>query len=89
MEGLLAQARYLVSPYEGEWTIVLDGERYGPYPSQSEALQAAIAAAQGSGELGYDAEVLIEGQNGEFFPEWSYASGPAADSVLQVRLPES
>jgi len=40
------RARYLVVRHQNEWVIKFEGEEFGPYKSQGEAMLFAIDAAQ-------------------------------------------
>lgn len=72
-EGVMPQSRYFViRDTDEQWTIRFEGEQFGPYRSQSEAMLFAIEAAQKLGERGAPAEVCLMGLNGHFRPEWAY-----------------
>ncbi len=68
----MANAQYMVVLRQGDWSISFNGQQYGPYKSQKEAIRAAITAAQGSGTKGAEAEVLLQGTNNKFTTEWTY-----------------
>ena len=53
-----AQTRYLVARREDGWVITFNGEEYGPYKSEREALLFAIDAAQKFGEQAGAAQVV-------------------------------
>jgi hypothetical protein len=63
-------ARYFIVQDRDDWLIRFDGEDFGPYKSQNEALIFAIDAAQKLGAYGENAEVCLMGENGRFWPEW-------------------
>jgi len=65
--------RYLVVRQENVWFIKFDGEEYGPYNSEREALLFAIDAAHNLGEQGEEAQVLLIDESGEAHPAWTYA----------------
>ncbi len=68
--------RYLVVR-EGEvWFIKFDGEEYGPYKSEREAMLFAIDAAQKLGAQGEPTEVLLVDEAGEPQPTWIYGQDP-------------
>jgi hypothetical protein len=49
------------------------GYRYsGPYPTEAEALQAAIDFAERDGQAGREAQVLVQGEDRLFRPAWTY-----------------
>jgi hypothetical protein len=72
----MARAHYYVVLHEGEWKIKLDGTHYGPYKTQREAIQAAVATANKAGAQGHDAQVLVQGENHQFRTEWTYGHDP-------------
>jgi hypothetical protein len=53
------------------WFIKFDGEEYGPYKSEREALLFAIDAAHKLGEQGEEAQVLLLDEAGETHPAWT------------------
>ena len=55
-EGL--RTRYFVVRQEDVWFIKFDGEEYGPYQTEREAMLFAIDAANKLGEQGEDTQVL-------------------------------
>ena len=67
---------YLVVRYQDEWVIKFEGEEFGPYKSQSEAMLFAIDAAQKLGEQDDPTEVLVMGEAGEAKPAWTYGQPP-------------
>ena len=56
---------YLVVRQEDVWFIKFDGEEYGPYQSEREAMLFAIDAAHKLGEQGEETQVLQMDENGE------------------------
>jgi len=75
-EAHLARAQYVVVLHQNEWKISHNGAHHGPYRSQGEAIIFAVDAAQKSGKSGYDAQVLVQGQNNRFRTEWTYGNDP-------------
>ncbi len=65
------RTRYLVVRQEDVWFIKFDGEEYGPYQSEREAMLFAIEAAHKLGEQGEDTQVLQVQENGEARPVWT------------------
>ena len=53
-----AHTRYLVVRQEECWFITFNGEEFGPYRSEREAMLFAIDAAQKLGEQGEDTQVF-------------------------------
>ena len=64
--------RYLVVRQENVWLIKFDGEEYGPYQTEREAMLFAIDAAHKLGEQGEDTQVLHVQENGEARPVWTH-----------------
>ena len=57
----MAAEQYFVVLDNSEWKIGFKDKHYGPYNSEGEAVEAAIDAAYAMGEIGIDAQVLIQG----------------------------
>jgi hypothetical protein len=68
--------RYLVVGHEDVWVIKFDGEEYGPYQTEREAMLFAIDAAQKLGEQGQQTQVIRVDVNGEALPVWTFGSDP-------------
>jgi hypothetical protein len=66
------RTRYLVVRQEDVWFIKFDGEEFGPYLSEREAMLFAIDAAHKLGEQGEDSQVLRLEENGELKPVWTH-----------------
>ncbi|MBV8686248.1 MAG: DUF2188 domain-containing protein [Alphaproteobacteria bacterium] len=69
----MARVQYFVVSDAGQWAIVLNHKRYGPYASQASAIRAAVDAAH---QTKNDAQVLIQGADGQFRAEWTYGHDP-------------
>lgn len=67
-----AHTRYLVARQDDGWVISFNGEQFGPYKSEREALLFAIDAAQKLGEQGGAAQVLLADESGDAQPVWTY-----------------
>jgi hypothetical protein len=65
------RTRYLVVRQGDVWLIKFDGEEFGPYLSEREALLFAIDAAHKLGEQGEGTQVLRLEENGELKPVWT------------------
>jgi Uncharacterized protein conserved in bacteria (DUF2188) len=86
----MARAQYFVTKRNGEWKIRA-GYRYsGAYPTEREAMRAAIDFAERDGQAGR--EVLVQGEDRLFRPAWTYGRDPypietpgSADSKPSVR----
>lgn len=72
----MARARYYVVLDNGEWKIKHNDLHYGPYGTQRDAIRVAVDAAHGSGTKGFDAQVLVQGQNNMWRTEWTYGNDP-------------
>ncbi|BAT58348.1 hypothetical protein GJW-30_1_00872 [Variibacter gotjawalensis] len=72
----MSRTQYFVVHHEGQWKVKLNGTHYGPYNSQAAAARAAVDAAHKAGDQGYDAQVLVQGQNNQFRTEWTYGNDP-------------
>src|SRR5258707_15468011 len=68
----VARTRYIVVRQEDVWFIKFDGEEYGPYQSEREAMLFAIEAAHKLGEQGEDTQVLQVQESGEARPAWTH-----------------
>ncbi len=53
---------YIVFREQGQWAIKSNGMHYGPFPTQRDAIRAAIDAAYEAGEKGLNGQVLLEGR---------------------------
>lgn len=72
----MARAQYVVVSHQGQWKISYNGQHHGPYSTQKAAIRAAVDAAHKAGNLGHDAQVLIQGENNQFRTEWTYGHDP-------------
>src|SRR6266568_2353411 len=63
---------YIVAKDGNRWMINLQGDQFGPYETQRDAIQAAVEAAHTSGDQGYDAKVLVPVGINQFRTEWTY-----------------
>jgi hypothetical protein len=68
--------RYLVVRQEDGWFIKFDGEEYGPYETEREAMFFAIDAAHKLGDQGEETQVLQLNDNGEALSVWTYGRDP-------------
>jgi hypothetical protein len=58
------------------WLIKFEGEEFGPYKSEREAMLFATDAAQKLGEQDEPTEVLLLDESGEAKPVWVYGQQP-------------
>src|SRR5437588_477705 len=68
----VSRTRYLVVRQEDVWFIKFDGEEFGPYQSEREAMLFAVDAAQKLGEQGQETQVLRLEEDGVIRPAWTY-----------------
>lgn len=68
----MAAEQYFIVLHNNEWKISFKEKHYGPYATQAEAIDAAIDAAYAMGEIGIDAEVLVEDADHKLRTEWTY-----------------
>ena len=68
--------QYIVVSQGDVWFIKFDGEEYGPYKTDREAMLFAIDAAHGLGENGEHAQVISMDEGGNAQPTWAYGQDP-------------
>jgi hypothetical protein len=73
---LVPGPRYLIVRHGNLWLIKFEGEEFGPYESQREAMLFAIEAANKLGEQNEPTEVLLIDESGEAKPVWRYGQDP-------------
>lgn len=71
----MARAHYYVLSNGGARKVRHNEKDY-PYSTQQDAMRAAVDAAHKSDQKGHDAQVLVQGQNGQFRTEWTYGHDP-------------
>ena len=64
--------QYFVESQDGAWLVRRDGKRYGPYADRTAAVRQAVDAAHTSGRNDRAAQVLVQGQDGTYQPEWTF-----------------
>jgi hypothetical protein len=69
-------ARYLIVRHEDVWLIKFEGEEYGPYATEREAMLFAVDAAHKLGEQGEQAQVLQVDENGALRSVWTHGRDP-------------
>jgi hypothetical protein len=72
----VSHTRYIVVREGDVWFIKFDGEQYGPYNSEREAMLFAIEAAHTLGRQGEPTQVLRLDESGEAHPEWTSGLDP-------------
>jgi hypothetical protein len=68
--------RYLVVRQDDVWFIKFEGDEYGPYKTEREALLFAIDAAHKLGERGEETQVLLIDENGNTRAAWTHGRDP-------------
>jgi len=63
---------YVIERRADLWMIKFDGDEFGPYKTEREALLFAIDAAQKLGERGECPQVLVTAEDGELRPAWTF-----------------
>ena len=71
----MARAVYYVLSAGNQWKIRHNDKDF-PYATQAAAISAAVDAAHSSGKKGFDAQVLIQGADGQWRTEWTYGHDP-------------
>ena len=64
----MAHTPFIVFREQGQWSIKSKGVHYGPYPTQRDAIRAAVDAAHQAG-----GQVLLQDQ---MSIEWTYGKDP-------------
>ena len=84
-------AHYLVAQRTNGWFILLERERYGPFPSgRISALTAAVQAANQAGKDGHDALVSLRDSAGSVRTVWAFGTDCYPPRwVEKLRLPPS
>jgi hypothetical protein len=71
----MARAIYYVLKDGAAWKIRHNDKDY-PYRTQADAMKAGRDAAHSSGQKGFDAQVLVQGHDGQWQTEWTYGHDP-------------
>jgi len=71
-----AHRRYLLMRRQDLWFIAFEGEEFGPYQNEREAMLFAVDAAHQFGEQGEETQVLRVDKKGEARPVWTYGLDP-------------
>ena len=70
------RTRYLVVRQDDVWIIKFEGEEFGPYKTEREALLFAIDAAHKLGQQDEPTEVVLMDEYGEAKPAWTSGRDP-------------
>jgi hypothetical protein len=83
--------RYIVVRQDDVWFIKFDGDEYGPYRTEGEAMLFAIDAAHNLGERGEDTQVLLMDENGNPLAAWTHGkdSYPPPTIAFRSAKPET
>jgi hypothetical protein len=71
----MGRAIYYVLSAGGRWKVRHNDKDYH-YDTQAAAISAAVDAAHSSGRKGFDSQVLVQGQSGQWRTEWTYGHDP-------------
>jgi hypothetical protein len=75
MNGVATRSRYYVV-YDGAWRIQCDGENSEPYRHKRDAFKDAVALAHLDRRNGREADVVVQGEDDSFRPQWDSARDP-------------
>jgi hypothetical protein len=68
--------RYIVARQQDAWFIMFDGDEFGPYQSDREALLLAIDAAHKLAAQGEETQVLRVDEGGDATTAWTHGIDP-------------
>jgi hypothetical protein len=68
----MAAEQYIILLHNDEWKISFKDKLYGPFDSERDAVEAAIDAAYAMGEIGIDAQVIVQDPELKLRTEWEY-----------------
>ena len=71
----MARAIYYVLSAGDRWKIRHDDKDYF-YDTQASAIRTAVDTAHKAGQGGHDAQVLVQGHDGQWQTEWTYGHDP-------------
>jgi hypothetical protein len=71
-----ARRRYLMMRRQELWFIAFEGEEFGPYQNEREAMLFAVDAAHQFGEQGEETQVLRVDERGNARPVWTHGLDP-------------
>lgn len=69
----MARKQFFVSPDGGQWKVQSGGQTLTKHHTQAAAIRAATDFAH---EHKGDAQVMVQGANGQFRTEWTYGHDP-------------
>ncbi len=72
----MTQHRYFVSPNKGAWVVNEEETRLGDFPTQAAARTWATQKARQDLAGGQDAQVVIQGRDGQIKEERTYGHDP-------------
>jgi hypothetical protein len=72
----MEKAQYFVVRHQGAWRIKAGYRTTGSYPSETDAIHAAIDFAEKDGMAGRDAQVFVQGDDRHFRAAWIYGRDP-------------
>jgi hypothetical protein len=75
MKASTSKSHYYVV-YDGAWKIQCDGENSEPYQRKFDALKDAVGLAHLDVRNGREVEVIVQGENDVFSPQWDSTRDP-------------
>lgn len=68
----MARNQAFVTTYGGQFYVVINQQRHGPYATQKAAIRAAVDWAHQTG----NSQVLVQDRNSQWRAEWTYGNDP-------------
>lgn len=75
-EAPMARLQYFVVLHDNQWKVSFQGQHYGPYATQAQAIEVARQWAKDSAARGQPSQVLVQGRDNEWRVEWTYGDDP-------------
>lgn len=84
----MSHARYFLLQQDGLWLVTLEGRVMALCGSRTEAIEAAVTMADLMGAMHYDADVMVEADDGPGLEiVWSYGRSPAPTAAARSHEP--
>ncbi len=71
----MARQTFYVVTHGGQWAVSHNDHRTA-HATQAQAIRSAVDRAHALGRQGHDAEVRVQGANGQWRTEWTYGHDP-------------
>jgi hypothetical protein len=72
----MARKHYRILSHGLQWRLEYPDGQSVHYGTQAQAIRRAVDLAHEDGRAGHDAQVIIQGQNGQWRTEWTYGHDP-------------